>query len=98
MVDVRRRLILTRRALVILSRAIWSQRLKLTPFLTLKKVLSDVAHPATVPYRPLRPTFCSVITWRGPLRDELNDSRFEVVHRTCNLDAACRFELSKHRA
>ena len=29
----------------------------------------------------------------NPLGEELNDSRFEVVHRTCNLYAAGGFEI-----
>ena len=33
-----------------------------------------------------------------PLRQELNRSRFEVVHRACNLYATAGFEVSKHRA
>ena len=33
-----------------------------------------------------------------PLREELNGSRFEVVHRACNLYAAGGFEVPKHRA
>jgi hypothetical protein len=32
------------------------------------------------------------------LRKELNDSRFEVVHRACNLYAAGGFEVPKYRA
>jgi hypothetical protein len=34
----------------------------------------------------------------APLREKLDDSRFEVVHRACNFYAACGFEVSKHRA
>jgi hypothetical protein len=33
-----------------------------------------------------------------PLREELNDSRFEVVHRAYNLYATAGFEVPKHRA
>jgi len=33
---------------------------------------------------------------RKPLGEELNGTRFEVVHRTCNLDAAPGFKLPKH--
>lgn len=34
----------------------------------------------------------------NPLGEELNDSRFEVVHRACNLYAPGGFEIPQHRA
>jgi hypothetical protein len=37
-------------------------------------------------------------TVQYPLREKLNDSGFEVVHRACNLYAAIGFKVPKHRA
>jgi hypothetical protein len=31
-----------------------------------------------------------------PLREELNNACFEVIHRACNLDAGRGFKLPKH--
>src|SRR5579862_6221173 len=33
-----------------------------------------------------------------PLSEKVDNSRFEVIHRACNLDAAAGFEFPKHRA
>ena len=58
-------------------------------------------HFSTVCSRPSPQNLVTLAARAGsinPLGEELNDSRFEVVHRACNLDAAGGFEIPKHRA